>query len=336
MISDTNSADRLVLRPRRYLEPGRRRMIVQAVGMVLAVTIVGLLLSRHLGPIGDIDGLAAVPGAVSRAVLRDPVLTVFVALLIVRWCFQLVSNSMARRNERVILTSAGIEYVSPWPAALRFMQPGWSLRWDALESVVVEGGLSSGPRELALGLKSGDSEHRVYPYQWADPARFVPEAARLELRRGAPHRAEDVLAVMRDAEILRSLQAYAPRFDPMSAAELQPRMFAIDRNRRAVTVLLGFAALVLYTVVDLLLQSQPGHTDAVSSALYAWIGVGAGVVVWAWMRLGKVPAAEALLIALMFGFALTGACHPAGSRLGLAAGTVAPGLPAPVIRVTVW
>lgn len=303
--------DRLVLCPRLYPEYRAGQVAVWVVRPVIVLLLVGFAVYGLRGFLAAGGAWAAVPAAAWGVVTKNlPAAVAVLALLAIQVAASI--KTTIRGNERLVLSPTGIEYQSPWPAWLQFMQPGWSLRWDALRSATLSGGSSAGLQDLVLRLDGGGRERWVFPYRWIEPGRGRPDPPRPGALPDGTGGTDYAAAVVENSAVLRYLTAHAPQIDLPSTASLAQPLFAIDENARSLAIAIAFIMLASYALLDTILTSRQGRVAGAFGLTFAAAGVTTALVL-RWMRRGGVPRDEAWFIAAAFGFAL----FFAGYRFGL-------------------
>lgn len=256
--------------------------------------------------------------ALSRILAKlasSPVDTSINLLLLAVFGLQLLYMHGAQRHERLILTRTGIEYRSPLPGALQRLRPSWSLTWGQIRGATLKSMLpGGGPQTVVLELDGGARKVKLFPYQWVDPEHYQPVSLwkeMLKLRHATP---EEVSATVQESALLRHLAAAAPHLSPPPDAKLANGSFALEKNRRSLAVVVAFFALVLYAFIDGVL----GKETYVGPAPFDGFAIAGGLAALAaalWMWRGEVPAAESIIVAVLFGGALGAAGYPGMLRI---------------------
>lgn len=311
MTPTTPVADRLILRRRAYLNPRNKRTLVRVLELMAFLLLMGFAVHALRKFVAAGGELEAVPEALWAAALRNPLAVTVLALQLA----VMAIRTVAGRNERLVLTHSGIAYQSPWPAALQFIRPSWSMRWDTVQAVTVESHLASGVQNLAIKLDNGRFRHRIVPYQWVDPDHYEPEPVLAQIGSERHARVGEIADEMRDTAVLRYMAKVVPRFDILNESVVQQRLFAIHRNPRSLTVVLVLVVVVAYALMDSFYISRESYVGRAPWLVFAAIGTAAALGAAIWMLRGKVPKAEAGVIAVLFGVILTLSCYPGAMRL---------------------
>ena len=276
-------------------------------GMVL-----GIFLAIRFFPPGSGDQVA-------RHVVNKLALDSWSAILVVITFVLLILQSgyfwLASRGERLLLDQSEIRFQSPLPQSLRFLQPGWSLKWDQVTRARLRKSwwLAGAPgAELVLTTRAG--ERRIRPYVWVDPQTMVHETPWQALRRLRALDEADRVRTITEFALVRFVKARLPQFDLGETELLHPRAFVREKNRRALIAVGGVFALVLYAIVDFMLN-QETYVAAPASTLFVAAGGITSVLVFPWLRQSAVPRVEGVFVSLLFGAALGAAMYPGLLRI---------------------
>jgi hypothetical protein len=306
---ETRLPDRLELRQRIFLMSRGQSLALWASGLLVAVTTVTsvFLLFRNTN---HSDQLAS---ALFAKLARNPLDTLLHTLppiLIVGYLL------LAQRRERLILTPTGIQYRSPLPGALQFLRPSWSLPWSRIRGAALKSGLRGpGPRALVLELDDGTRRLKLFPYQWVDPERDQPVLSWQEVRALQKATPEVALAVVRESEIMRYIAAAAPQLVSPGNIKLADAVFALEKNPRTLTLVIVFFVLLFYALGDTFVIGHETYAGPAPYNAFLACGVLAALAAVTWMWRGRVPVAESLLVALLFGGAFGAAMYPGALRL---------------------
>lgn len=315
MTTTTRLTHRLELRQRMYVQSRTRRWALW-VSLVLTTLVVvaamALILYQFIQAAPD---PAAVVDKVLDRLASSPMDTLINLLVPIAFGLHILYMRRAQQHERLILTPAGIAYRSPMPAGLQTLRPSWSLAWGQIRSATLKSMLpGGGPQTVVLELDGGTRKVKIFPYQWVDPEHDQPISPWKEmftLRRAA---SEEAGAAIHESATLRYLAAAAPHLAPPPSAKLASAAFALEKNPRALTVVIAFFALVLYAFADAIIGQETYAGRAPFNAFAAAGGL-AALVAALWLWRGKVPLAESLFVALLFGGALGAAGYPGALRV---------------------
>ena len=307
--------DRIELHHRLYVQLRAQRVAIWATVALLALMTIGILAAlAYLATRAGGDPAAVLDSLRARFADR-PWDTGAHLLLVVVVVGQLLYMRRAQRHERVILTSAGIEYRSPLPAALQFLRPGWSLAWGQIRSARLKNTLGGrGPQTVVLELDGGTRKVKLYPWQWVDPQQHQPQSVWQQARQWQRAAPEAVSAAIYDTAILRRLAAARPHLAPRPDAPLTAAAFALEKNPHSLALVAAFFVLVLYAIADAAIGPET-YAAAAPLPAFATLGVLAALAAALWMRRGRVPPAETAIVALLVGGALAAASYPGALRL---------------------
>ena len=315
---NTRLPDRLELRQRQYLPSRSQRVaIVLMVALLVLALAAGLALAFYLATRSGHEPAAMLEQMLKGILARltsKPWDTAFHLLLLIAVVLQVVYLRRAQRLERLILTSAGIEYRTPLPAALHSLRPGWSLAWGQIRGVSFKNTLGAhGPQTVALELDAGSRKVKIYPWRWVDPQHYQPVSPWQDLRKLQRATPEAISAVIHDSAVVRYLVAAQPHLAPATGAGFVGASFALEKNPRTRALVVALLALGLYALVDTAVGHET-YAGPVPYREFVAVGVFAACAAALWMWRGRVPLAETLIVALLFGGTLGAAGYPGTLR----------------------
>lgn len=308
--------DRLELRQRMFLLTRPQRWALWAAGlMTLAAFAAVLIIALYLLPASERNGMALLDALLTKLV-RDPVNAVINALYLITVVSMLAYMRLAQQRERLILTPTGIEYHSPLPDALQALRPSWSLAWGQVRATALRGGLyARDARRVALELNSDLRKVKLFPYQWVDPAHYRPVSPWAEMQTQRRATVENIVAHIEESAMLRYIAQVAPHLVPPRGAALTDAGFAIEKNPRALAVVVAFFALLFYALGDTFIFGHEAYADQPPYHLFFLTGILAAIAAAFWMRGAQVPIPESLGVALLFGAALGATVYPGALRV---------------------
>lgn len=316
MTDSTRPADRLELRPRLFMQSRGQRLSMWGLILAPLVLVAAVLFLLFLKTGARLDP-AVVLEALRARIAADPVDAALNAFMLVFAALYLAYLALAQRHERLILTPIGIEYRSPLPEALRFLRPGWSLQWSQIRAAaLLATAMARGAQGAVLKLDGGSRKVRLFPLQWVDPQTYRPGSLWVELRKlqvmHAPFAIEQALD---DSPMLRYIAAAAPQLRIERNLKTGADGFALEKNRAALAVVVGFFVLLFYALVDTFVLNP--ETYAVTPPLTPFVAAGglAALAAGLWMRRGGVPTAESIAVAVLFGATVGAAAYPGALRL---------------------
>lgn len=308
--------NRLELRQRMYIQSRAQRMAFWVAGALMLSTVVAILvLVVYLAARAGKDPAAVLQTMLDRFASK-PWDTALHLLLLVAVMLQVFYMFRAHQHERLILSSTGIEYRSPLPAALQALRPSWSLAWGQIRSVTLSSILPGhGPQTVQLELDGGSRKAKLFPWQWVDPQHHQPVSPWQQARQWQRATPEAVSAAIHDSAILRYLAAALPHLAPQPGARLASASFALEKNPRSLAVVIAFFVLLLYALADSFVVGHETYAGAPPVSGFVAAGVLAAVAAAVWMLRAKVPTAEGMIVALLFGGALGAAGYPGALRI---------------------
>lgn len=316
MTNSTRPADRLELRQRLFLRSRGQRLALWGLILAPLVLVAAVLFLLYLKTGARLDP-AAVLEALRAKIAADPFDAALNALMFAFAVLYLVYLALAQRHERLILTPIGIEYRSPLPEALRFLRPSWSLQWSQIRAAaLLATAMARGAQGAVLKLDGRSRTVRLFPLQWVDPQTFRPGSLWAELRKlQAMHTPFAIEQALDDSPMLRYIAAAAPQLRIERNLKTGADGFALEKNRAALAVVVGFFVLLLYALADTFFLNP--ETYAVTPPLTPFLVAGglAALAAGLWMQRGGVPAAESIAVAVLFGATVGAAAYPGALRL---------------------
>lgn len=299
-----------------FLMSRTQRRALWAMGlMTLAAFAAVLILALYLMPDNERDAAVLLDTLLAKLV-RNPVDAVVNALFLIVVVLQLGYLRLAQQRERLILTRTGIEYRSPLPDALQALRPSWSLAWGQIRAAALQGGLRArDARGVALELDSGLRKVRIFPFQWVDPAHDQPVSPWAELRKLHRMTPEEIVARVEESAVLRYIAAAAPHLLPQRGAPFADVGFALEKNPRALAVVIAFFVFGFYALGDTFVFGHETYADQPPYRFFFAAGLLAAIAAALWLRRAHVPVAESLGVALLFGGALGAAAFPGALRV---------------------
>jgi hypothetical protein len=305
---------RLELRQRLFQLPRTQRWLIWATAVMLLALVVGLAaITLSALPEEKRSGEVLLEGLLAK-ITRNPLDAVLNLVMLIALTLQVVYMRLAHRHERLILTSGGIEYRSPLPWVLQPLRPSWSLAWGQIRTATLQGTkLVRGPQALALELESGMRKVKIIPFQWVDPKNYQPLSPWADFLKQKNANAVDNVAWVEESEVLRYMAVAAPQ---LAVKHLpQGAGFALEKNRQALVVVVGFFVLLFYALGDSFFSGYEVYADEPPYSFFVASGLLSALMAGLWMRRGKVPVAENVFVSLLFGAALGAAAYPAALRV---------------------
>jgi hypothetical protein len=307
----------VILKNRALLAPELPRAATWAVALSAAALLVVTPLALYLvlGP-GMDPSLAGELIARAWASLRERPLELATLLGgLVLSPLPMLYVARARREERLVITEQGLEYVSPLPQALQFLNPSWSLRWAQVHRAAVESsGVAPGPQFLRLVLDLGLERRRLMPYVWVDPETYRPPSAWSTRDQQRRMQRDVVLAELRASPLLAAVARHVPRFSADWDA-VSPTQFALEKNPWTLATVIAFFALFVYALLDGLFLNPETYAEPPRFAAYAVAGAVVAIAVFGLLRRAGAPAGESVALALLTGAALGAALYPGLLRI---------------------
>lgn len=305
---------RLELRQRMFLMTRTQRWSLWAMGVLVLVMVVGLAALVFIAlPEEQRSGEVLLERFLMK-IASKPWDTAFNSMLLIAVTLQLAYMRLAHRHERLILTPGGIEYRSPLPWPLQALHPSWSLAWGQIHSASLQGTkLVRGPQALVLVLESSLRKVKIHPFQWVDPDNYEPLSPWAELMKQRNADAVGNVARVEASEVLRYMAVASPQLVVKYRA--QGAEFALEKNRHALVVVVGFFVLLFYALGDSFFIGNEVYAEEPPYSFFAASGLLAALLAAVWMRSGGVPVAENVFVSLLFGAVLGAAAYPGALRV---------------------
>ena len=286
--------------------------------LIIVTLLVVLILATLLWLPGLLIGKAVDPPALWDRLVENMSKDWFklfeFALLITAAVSQVLYMTLAQKRERLILTSLGIQYVSPLPAAIQFLRPSWSLPWSQVRRIEFKpSGLTARPEFAVIVLDAGTRKHKLRPYMWVDPVTFQGPSLKDRLRMSRPDPTIIMAEVMNSA-IMQFLQML-PNVKIAQPDTNHFGHFALEKNRVALGMVIAFFAFAIYAFADAIIFYPETYAEEPPYDVFAASALALALcAAWA-MRRASVPTAENLVVAAMTGAAFGAALYPGMLRV---------------------
>lgn len=309
--------DRLELRQRVHLQLASQSRILKT---IIVLLLIGLVVAFVLlVPRGIIPRLKDIPSLFEwliQAFSRDPAQAGMNLIALTFATLQIFYMQSAKRRERLLLTSSGIEYRSPLPAILGFLRPGWSLSWSQIRSIKLSSSpFGRGPQLVVLELDGGIKTVKLYPWRWVDPESFELTTPWRDLRRQQKMTSLDIVQEIDESPLLRYIVTALPHLEVVRTGEPGDVSFALEKNPVSLTVAVLFFVLVIYAFADGIVIGEETYAGEIPFQWFITTGVLAAALAALWMVRSGVPKLESFVVAFLFGAAVGVAAYPAILRL---------------------
>jgi len=226
---------------------------------------------------------------------------------------------LAAQREKLRLTDTGIEYVSPLRGLLAVFRPGWKVNFSQIREVRFSNmSLGRGPNFITLILDTGIRKHRIIPYNWVEPSSHVPLSPLKETRKWARAGKQAIIDAVMATPVVQALRDSSVRIgkelDLPKSMDLLSSSYALEKNPRALAVVVIFFILLFYFLTDLAVNTE-AYAGEPFYHVYIAAGLVAAILAFAWLRAGRVPVAESVMVALLTGGALGAALAPGLLRI---------------------
>ncbi len=313
----STASPKVILQHRALIAPGSERAVIWAVSLALAALFVASPLALYflLGQSADPSHVSELVAKAWQGLRERPLELATLVLGVALSPVPMLYVSRARRVERLVITEQGLEYVSPLPRALQFLQPSWTLRWSQVyRASVAQGRIAPGPQFVELVLDLGLERRRLMPYLWVDPQTYQPpnpwglREARRRMERGA------VLAELRDSPLMIAVAQHVPQLK-VDWDSVSPGGFALEKNPWTLAAVIVFLALFVYALLDGLFLNLETYAERPFHGACFAAGAALALAVFGLVRRARTPTGESVALALLTGAAFGAALYPGLLRL---------------------
>jgi hypothetical protein len=209
------------------------------------------------------------------------------------------------RHERLILDRAGIRYRSPLGGPFGALQPSWSHSWAQIRAAQIAQPLMNNPNFLAVVLDVVTAKRRIAG-QW------IPDGAT----------AQNVFSWRRptNEEALRRLEQsplvqYLRRMGVKVEIDARARAgFGLESDPFTLGAAVAVVVLLVYAAADFAINTET-YAERPKVQLFVLAGIGIFLAAAALLATRRVPRAEAIGVAMLFGVAAGGALYPGALRV---------------------
>jgi len=323
----TTIPDRIELQNRFFLFtrlPGRKEITWMLVIFLLVTIVMGVLLDRVV-PFETINWEKALR-YVGKSLAKDPWNFLAFIVVVIATVVQVVYVLRARRIERLVLTRSEIRFQTALPGPMQFLMPGWSARWEEIaQARLTRKSGNRGPIAIELVLKTVLGEERTLrPFAWIDPEQIEGQGGAQATRRIRSMSATEVREAILESPVLRFMSAHVPRLEMEPSWGTITAPLALEANARTLIALTIFAALTSYTLTDLVKNSETYATQP-PYGWFAFSGLLVAILVARWLRNGKIPLPESVVLGVLLGVTFGAALYPGLLRVNQLTDTVGMG-----------
>lgn len=250
---------------------------------------------------------------ISEAFREEPVESTFNMLVFLSFPACLFYMYLASRNEQLILTPAGIRYVSPFPEPFDFLRPGWFIRWDQIKHARFEKARYGTDVNLSsLSLTTRTQKRRLRPAFWVNPHTWKAPTKKLFGLPVKPRKSEQLDSIM-NADLVSHARRHFTGIELEIETGKQP--FNLADNPWSVSMSVALLLLLGYALVDTFILKSEAYAGNPPVGIYAAGGLLiAGTCFYLLVR-AKLPLYVSILLPAMAGLAFAAALHPALLRI---------------------
>jgi hypothetical protein len=268
----------LILKNRVFIQDRASKILI-AGSLVLLFLVVPLTLLMILDiPLNAETLSKAIDGLqkhIIDAFTEEPVESSFDALIYISFPIFLVYMYLSDRNERLILTSVGIRYVSALPEPFDFLCPGWFIRWDQITNVRLERArFLPAPALSPLTLTTRTYERRLRLHFWVNPGTWKRVTKR---RFGIPVQPSpvEILEDLVSGELVEYIRTHVPDMEINIdiEGEVSKQHFRLEDHPWSYGQSMALLALLGYALLDTFIFKTEVFAGEPPIAIYAAAGV---------------------------------------------------------------
>ena len=235
----------------------------------------------------------------------------------------------ARKHERLILDNTGIRYISPLPAIIRDLNPGWSLRWDLVREASIEmPKLGRGPNLVNLRLRSSRNTYNIKPFIWADPNTYKgPSTYQEVLKQAYGVNKPDIATIKKtiyESPLIQFISARNPQikitdnFNINGNAKGNAIDFDLVKNTHSRNAIALVSVLFGYALIDFLIGPEDYPSRSFNLIQYLTIGgILIGIISGIWLSRNKIPPVICAVLAGLIGITFSMALYPGALRINM-------------------
>lgn len=312
---------KLVLRNRVFmLDRANKLMVVGSMVLVFLVTPLSILFILDL-PL-NAETLYKVIGGMQKHITdafhEEPVESSFDALMYASFPVFLIYMYLASKNERLILTSIGIRYVSALPEPFDVFYPGWFVRWDQITRARLDQApFGRVPSLSPLTLTTRINKRHLRPHFWVNPETWKPVVKRrfgIRVEPGLPEQLENTIK----SDLVKYVRSHITDMEMninIEAVVAGKKSFNLEDNPWSGGMSVALLLLLGYALVDTFIFKTEVFAGRPPLEVYAAGGVlVAGVAAFLLYR-ARLPLYIYILLPVMLGLAFAAVVHPAILRI---------------------
>ena len=259
--------------------------------------------------------LDAIQQIVVKAFREKPVESTLNVLVFLGLPVALLYMYLASRNERLILTSSGIRYVSAFPEPFDFLSPGWFIRWDQITHARLDRArFGLDPVLSRLTLVTRTRQRRLRPLFWVNPDTWKPVIKRrfgLPVKPGVAEQLENLAK----ADLVEYVRAHVTGMEMNAWDNAAKQSFNLEDNPWSAGMTVALLVLLGYALVDTFMLKTEVLAGEPPIEIYVVAGLLAACVAAFLSFRARLPMYICILLPAMIGIAFAAASHPALLRI---------------------
>ena len=310
----------LILKNMAFM-PNRATRIILVGMTVLFLLVLPLMIFTVLDLPLNAESLSRVIDAIQQIIIKafheEPVESFFDVLVFLGLPVVLLYMYLASRNERLILTSSGIRYVSAFPEPFDFLSPGWFIRWDQVTHARLDRArFGLDPVLSPLTLVTRTRKRRLRPLFWVNPDTWKPVIKR---RFGFPVKpgVAEQLEKLVNADLVEYVRAHVTGMEMNAGTgdKAANQSFKLEDNPWSGGISVALLVLLGYALVDTFMLKTEVFAGEPPIEIYVVAGLLVACVAAFLSFRARLPMYICILLPAMIGIAFAAASHPALLRI---------------------
>jgi len=310
----------LILKNMAFM-PNRATRIILVGMTVLFLLVFPLMIFTVLDLPLNTESLSRVIDAIQQIVIKafreEPVGSTLNVLVFLGLPVVLLYMYLASRNERLILTSSGIRYVSAFPEPFDLLSPGWFVRWDQVTHARLDRArFGLDPVLSPLTLVTRTRERRLRPLFWVNPDTWKPVRKR---RFGFPVKpgVAEQLENLANADLVEYVRAHITGMEMNTGTgdKAAKQSFNLEDNPWSGGMAVALLVLLGYALVDTFMLKTEVFAGEPPIEIYMVAGLLVACVAAFLSFRARLPMYICILLPAMIGIAFAAASHPALLRI---------------------
>jgi hypothetical protein len=147
----------------------------------------------------------------TESIKKDPLNAAVHGFMVLAFFGFYIYLQLANKYERLIISSLGIQYISPLRGVLNSLQADWFLRWEQVTDAYIQQPHAGVNANLAtLNLVTPAVTKKLQPTNWINPATWQPPKRKL-FDLSAYKRPKQSVDELLETELVSAVQSHLPR-----------------------------------------------------------------------------------------------------------------------------